>query len=94
MATSFAAGLIVVGGASCGWHIPPRHLPVTAASYSVQFRSEGAQCLIRSSSSALTRQSPKQNYLMRRTSEPLLALSSVTELLWLFTTQTWTASNA
>jgi len=64
------------------------HLPVTAASYSVQFRSEVARCLTRSSSSALTRHSPKQGYLRTRTSEPFGALSSVTELLWMFTTQT------
>jgi len=40
------------------------------------------------------RQSPRLNYLMRCIKEPLLALSSVTELLWVFTTQTWVVSNA
>jgi hypothetical protein len=55
-----------------------RHLTVTTA----------LQCWVRSSSSDLARQRPTKSYLMTRTSEPLLALSSVTELLWTFTTQT------
>lgn len=35
-----------------------------------------------------------KDYLMTRTNEPLEALSSVTELPWVFSTQTWMASNA